>query len=64
VLYDQLHMNVPPEVTTIGAGTSGAAGKGLYGELDLFEAPCSMNLANDHSPEAGNGAGAAKDVDN
>jgi hypothetical protein len=64
VLYDQLHLNMPPEVAAIGAGTSGAAGRGLYEELDLFESPRSMNLANDRSPEAGNGAGAAKDADN
>jgi hypothetical protein len=64
VLYDQLHPNVPPKVGAMGAGTSGAADGGPYGELDLFGALPSMNLADDHSPEAGSGAGAAKDEDN
>jgi hypothetical protein len=64
MLYDQLHPNVPPEVAAMGAGTSGAAGGGPYGELDLFGAPPSMNLADERSPEAGSGAGAAKDEDN
>jgi hypothetical protein len=62
VLYDQLHPNVPPEVAAMGAGTSGAAGGGPYGELDLFGAPPSMNLIDDRSPEVGNGARAAKDA--
>jgi hypothetical protein len=64
VLYDQLHPNVPPEVAAMGAGMSGAAGGGPYWELDLFGAPPSMILTNDHSPEVGSGAGAAKDEDN
>jgi hypothetical protein len=64
VLYDQLHSNVPPEVAAMGPGTSRAAGRGLYGELDLFGAPPSMNLTDDRSPEAGSGARAAKDEDN
>jgi hypothetical protein len=64
MLYDQLHPNVPPEVAGMGARTSRAAGGEPYGELDLFGAPPSMNLADDRSPEAGNGAGAAKDEDN
>jgi len=64
VLYDQLHPNVPPEVATMGARTSGAAGGGPYGDLDLFGAPPSMNLTDDHSPEASSGAGAAKGADN
>jgi hypothetical protein len=51
VLYDQLHPNVPPEVA-VGAGASGAAGVGPYGELDLFGAPPSMNIVDDRSPEA------------
>ena len=63
VLYDQLHLNVPPKVVAMGAGASGAAGGGPYGELDLFGAPPSMNLTDDHSPEASSGAGAAKDAD-
>jgi hypothetical protein len=61
VLYDQLHPNVPPEVAAMVAGTSGATGGGPYGELDLFGAPPSMNLADERSLEAGSGAGAAKD---
>jgi hypothetical protein len=36
----------------------------LMGELDLFRAPPSMNLADERSPKAGSGAGAAKDEDN
>jgi hypothetical protein len=53
---------VPPEVAAMGAGPSGAASGGPDGELDLFGAPPSMNLADEHSPEAGSGA--AKDEDN
>jgi hypothetical protein len=63
VLYGQLHPNVPPEVATMGAGASGAAGGGPYGELDLFGAPPSMNITDDCSLEASSGAGAAKDTD-
>jgi hypothetical protein len=63
VLYDQLHSNVPPEVAAMGVGASGAAGGGPYGELDLFVAPPSMNIADDRSREASSGAGAAKDAD-
>jgi hypothetical protein len=47
---------VPPKVATMGARTSGVAGGGPYGELDLFGAPPSMNLADERSPEAGSGA--------
>ena len=64
VLYDQPHPNVPPEVAAMGAGASGAAGGGPYGELDLFGAPPSMNLAYDRSHKASSGAGGAKDIDN
>jgi hypothetical protein len=39
-------------------------GAGPDGELDLFGAPPSMNLADEHSPEAGSGVGTAKDEDN
>ena len=63
VLYDQLHPNVPLEVATMGASALGAAGGGPYGEMDLFGAPPSMNIVDDHSPEASSGAGAAKDTD-
>jgi hypothetical protein len=64
VLYDQLHPNMPLEVAAMEARTSGVASGGPYGELDLFGAPPSMNLADECSPEAGSGAGAAKDEDN
>jgi hypothetical protein len=64
VLYDRLHPNVPCEVATMGARTSRAASGGPDGELDIFGAPPSMNLADERSPEAGSGAGAAKDEDN
>jgi hypothetical protein len=63
VLYDQLHPNVLPEVAAMGAKTSGAAGGGPYGELDLFGAPPSMNLADERSSEVDSGARAAKDED-
>jgi hypothetical protein len=46
----------------MGAGPSRAANGGPDGELDLFGAPPSMNLADERSPEAGRGA--AKDEDN
>jgi hypothetical protein len=62
VLYDRLHLNVPLEVATMRARPSGTANGGANGELDLFEAPPSMNLADERSPDAGSGA--AKDEDN
>jgi hypothetical protein len=62
VLYGRLHPKVPPEVEAMGAGPSGAASGGPDGELDLFGAPPSMNLTDEHSLEAGSGA--AKDEDN
>jgi DNA repair exonuclease SbcCD ATPase subunit len=52
VFYDRLHSNVPPEVAARGAGPSGTAD----GELDLFGARPSMNLADEQSPEAGSEA--------
>jgi hypothetical protein len=55
-LYDRLHPSVPPEVAAMGAGPSGTADGGSDGELDLFGAPPSMNLADERSPEAGSGA--------
>jgi hypothetical protein len=64
VLYDQLHPSVPPDIAAMGARTSGAAGRGPYGELDLFGAPPSMNIADDRSPKTSSGAGAAMDADN
>jgi hypothetical protein len=63
VLYDQLHPNMPPKVATMGAGSAWVVGKGPYGELDLFGAPPSMNIANDRPLKATSGAGAAKDTD-
>ena len=39
VLYDRLHPNMPPEVAAMGAGPSGTANGGPYGELDLFGGP-------------------------
>jgi hypothetical protein len=62
VLYDWLHSNVPPEVEAMGARPSGAASGGPDGELDLFGAPPSMNIADECSPE--DDSGAAKDEDN
>jgi hypothetical protein len=47
VLYDRLHPNVPQEVAAMGVGPSRAASGGPDGELDLFGAPPSMNLADD-----------------
>jgi hypothetical protein len=47
----------------MGAGASGAFGEGLYGELDLFGAPPSMNIADDRPPEASSGAGEDKDAE-
>jgi hypothetical protein len=64
LLYDRLHPNMPSEVAATGAGTSGAASGGPEGELDLFGAPPSMNLADERSLEAGSGAGTTKDEDN
>jgi hypothetical protein len=64
VLYDRLHLNVPPEVTAMGAKTSGVASGGPDGELDLFGAPLAMNLADERCPEAGSGTGASKNADN
>jgi hypothetical protein len=62
ILYDRLHPNVPPEVAAMGAGPSGTANGGPYGELDLFAAPPSMNHAVERSPEAGSEV--AKDEEN
>jgi hypothetical protein len=62
VLYDRLHPNVQPEVVAMEARPSRTANGGPNGELDLFEAPPSMNLADERSPEAGSGA--TKDEDN
>ena len=62
MLYNWLHPNVPPEVAAMGAGPSRTTNGGPDGELDLFGAPPSMNLADERSPEASSGA--AKDEEN
>jgi hypothetical protein len=56
VLYDRLHPDVPPDVAAMGVGPSGTTNEGPDGELDLFRPPPSMNIANEWSPIAGNGA--------
>jgi hypothetical protein len=56
VLYERLHLDVPPDVAAMGARPSRTANEGLDGELDLFRPPPSMNLADERSPAAGNGA--------
>jgi hypothetical protein len=53
VLYARLHPDVPSD-TAMGARPLGTANKGLDGELDLFQPPPSMNLADDRSLAAGN----------
>jgi hypothetical protein len=55
VLYDLLHPNVPRDVAAMGVGPSGTTNEGSDGGIDLFEAPPSMNLADERSPEAGSG---------
>jgi hypothetical protein len=62
VLYDRLHPSVPPEVAAMGARPSRTPDGGPNGELDLFEAPPSMNLADERSAKAGSRA--AKDKEN
>jgi hypothetical protein len=56
VLYARLHPDVPSDTAAMGVGPSGTANKGPDEELDLFKPPPSMNLANERSPAAGNGA--------
>jgi hypothetical protein len=55
LLYDRLHPNVPPDVVAMVVGPSGTTIGGSDGGIDLFEAPPSMNLADERSPEAGSG---------
>jgi hypothetical protein len=55
VLYDWLHLNVPPEVEAMGARPSRTVNGGSNGGIDLFGAPPSMNLADERSLEAGSG---------
>jgi hypothetical protein len=54
VLYARLHPDIPIDPVAMGVGSSGTAGEGPDGELDLFRPPPSMNLADDWSPAAGN----------
>jgi hypothetical protein len=56
ILYARLHPDMPSNVTAMGLGPSGTANEGSDGELDLFRPPPSMNLADERSPAAGNGA--------
>jgi hypothetical protein len=56
VLYARLHPDVPSDTTAMGAGPSGIANERTDEELDLFKPPPSMNLADERSPAAGNGA--------
>jgi hypothetical protein len=56
VLYARLHPDVPSDTAAMGARPSGTANKGPDEELDLFKPPPSMNLADERSPAAGNGA--------
>jgi hypothetical protein len=56
VLYARLHPDVPSDVAAMGAGPLGTTNEGPDGELDLFRPPPSMNLADERSPAAGNGA--------
>jgi hypothetical protein len=59
VLYSQLHPDVPANHVGMGAGPSGTAGEAFGGELDLFNYPPSMNLADEWTPTPDNEA--AKD---
>jgi hypothetical protein len=56
VLYDRLHPDVPSDIAAMGAGPSRTANEGPDGDLELFRPPPSMNLADEQSPAAGNGA--------
>jgi hypothetical protein len=55
VLYAWLNPDVHSD-TALGAEPSGTANEGLDEELDLFQRPPSMNLADERSFAAGNGA--------
>jgi hypothetical protein len=56
VLYARLHPDVPPDGAAIGVGPLRTSNEGPDGEMDLFRPPRSMNLADERSPTAGNGA--------
>jgi hypothetical protein len=62
VVYDQLHPNMLSEVVEMGATAAEVDEGGLYGELDIFEAP-PVNVVDNHPPEASSRSGAAKDVE-
>jgi hypothetical protein len=55
-LNSRLHPDVPTDPIGMGAGPSGTAGEALGGELDLFNPPPSMNLADEWSPTVDNEA--------
>jgi hypothetical protein len=59
VLYARLQPDVPSDAGAMGARPSGTTNEGLDEELDLFKPPPSMNLVDERSHAAGNGA--AKD---
>jgi hypothetical protein len=61
VLYARLHPDVPSDAG-LGAGPPGTANEGLDKELDLFQPPPSMNLADEQSPTAGNEAAKGDEV--
>jgi hypothetical protein len=46
---------VPPDVATMGAGPSRTVNGGSDVGIDIFEAPPSINLADERSPETGSG---------
>jgi hypothetical protein len=56
VLYARLRPDVPSDIAAMGARSSGTANEGPDGELDLFRPPPPMNLADERSATAGNGA--------
>jgi hypothetical protein len=56
VLYDRLHPDVPLGVAAMEARPSGTSNEGPDVELDLFRPHPSMNLADERSPAADNGA--------
>jgi hypothetical protein len=64
-LHEEVHvmyLNVPSDVAAMEVRPSGTTNVGPDGVLDLFRPPPSMNLADDWSPAAGNGA--TKDEEN
>ena len=55
-LYSRLHPDVPADPVGMGARPSGTAGEAFGGELDLFNPPPSMNLADEWTPTPDNKA--------